>query len=383
MKKDNETVRHFALRVQQLVKKRWCNENEATINLKDNEISTKELPKKLKDFALKRQVKHVSTLLEPSIPFQTLVRHVDSEDIANEKIRTNDLALETNKISIENDSNDKALEPDQIMVTQPGEPNNENKPAYKKYCSCCHKNNHGVSNCYRKQPDEEYQKYRNPRPRTPQQSFVQYFRSKPSNPRENRTENKTDYSSRNNDRNRYSRNYSYHNDRYRNNDRYRSNSRDYSQNNYRSDSRQRYYNRSQSPSSSRSRYDNHYERRPPSSSPYRSPYRNNSNYRYNSRSRYRSRSQSQGNSFRRYNYPYRSPSKPRDYRSRSRTHSQNRQQNRINQVNVKFTNDKDSTKFGVHTCQITEIANTITPFSWFYPLYIHGFEKKTTYYLQN
>ena len=34
-------------------------------------------------------------------------------------------------------------------------------------------------------------------------------------------------------------------------------------------------------------------------------------------------SQSQGNSFRRYNYPYRSPSRPRDYRSRSRTPSQN------------------------------------------------------------
>ena len=60
MKKDNETVRHFALRVQQLVKKGWCNEN----------------------------VKHVSTLLEPSILFHTLVRRVDSEDIAYEKIRT-------------------------------------------------------------------------------------------------------------------------------------------------------------------------------------------------------------------------------------------------------------------------------------------------------
>ena len=82
------------------------------------------------------------------------------------------------------------------------------------------------------------------------------------------------------------------------------------------------------------------------------------------------------NSFRRYNYPYRSPSKPRDYRSRSRTPSQNRQQNRINQVNVKSTNDKVSTKFEVHTCQITEIANTITPYSWFYPLYIHASERK-------
>ena len=56
MKKDNETVRHFALRVQQLVKKGWCNENAATINLKNNEIFTKGLPKKLKDFAHKRQL---------------------------------------------------------------------------------------------------------------------------------------------------------------------------------------------------------------------------------------------------------------------------------------------------------------------------------------
>ena len=85
MKKDNGTVRHFALRVQQLVKKGWCNESTATINLKNNEISTKGLPKKLKDLAHKRQVKHVSSLFESSIPFHTLVRHVDSEDIAYEK----------------------------------------------------------------------------------------------------------------------------------------------------------------------------------------------------------------------------------------------------------------------------------------------------------
>ena len=71
MKKDIETVRHFALRVQQLGEKGWCIENAATINLKNNEIFTKGLPKTLKDFAHKRQINHVSTLLEPSIPFHT------------------------------------------------------------------------------------------------------------------------------------------------------------------------------------------------------------------------------------------------------------------------------------------------------------------------
>ena len=117
MKTDNETVGHFALRVPQLVKKGWCNENAATRNLKNNEIFTKRLTKKLKDFAHKRQVKHVSTLLELSIPFHTLVRHVDSEDIANGKIRTNDLPFEKNKVSIDDDTNNKETEHDHIMVT--------------------------------------------------------------------------------------------------------------------------------------------------------------------------------------------------------------------------------------------------------------------------
>ena len=146
MKKDNEAVRRFVLRVQQLVKKGWCNESASTIILKHNEIFSKGLPKKLKDFAHRRQVKHVSTLLEPSIPFHTLVRHVDSED--NEKIRTNDQALEINKVSIEDDTNNKESAHDHIMVTQSGDPNNKSKPAYKKYCSYCHKNNHCISICY-------------------------------------------------------------------------------------------------------------------------------------------------------------------------------------------------------------------------------------------
>ena len=93
----------------------------------------KDYLKKLNDLAHERQVKHVSTLFEPSIPIHTRVRNVDSEDIANEKIRTNDLALEKNKILIDNDYNDKEFEPDHVMVTQSGDPNNKSKPAHKKY----------------------------------------------------------------------------------------------------------------------------------------------------------------------------------------------------------------------------------------------------------
>ena len=98
-KKDNEPVRHFALNVQQLVEKGWCNENASTINLKCNEIFTKGLPKNLKVFANKRQLKHTSTVLEPPSPFHTLVKLVDAEDIANDKIRTHDFAPEVNNIT--------------------------------------------------------------------------------------------------------------------------------------------------------------------------------------------------------------------------------------------------------------------------------------------
>ena len=96
-------------------------------------------------------------------------------------MRTNDLSLEINKVSIEDDTNKKDTGHDHIMVTQSEDPNNKSKLAYQKYCSYCHKNNHGVSNCYRKQRDEENQRNKNQRSRTPQQSFVQYFRSKPNN----------------------------------------------------------------------------------------------------------------------------------------------------------------------------------------------------------
>ena len=45
MKKDDETVRHFDLRLQQLVKMGWCNENAATINLKILKSLPKDYPR--------------------------------------------------------------------------------------------------------------------------------------------------------------------------------------------------------------------------------------------------------------------------------------------------------------------------------------------------
>ena len=125
-KKDIETVRHFALEVKHL----RCNENASTVNLKCNEIFTKRLPKILKDFAIKRQLKHTSTVQEPFIPFHTLVKLVGAEDIANDKIRTHDLVLELNNITsqLQTQTLDSSQQ-EQIMFTQPRDPNNTNKPA--------------------------------------------------------------------------------------------------------------------------------------------------------------------------------------------------------------------------------------------------------------
>ena len=348
-KKDNETVRHFALKVQQLVEKGWCNENASTINLKCNEIFTKGLPKNPKDFANKRHIKHTSTVLEPSIPFHTLVKLVDAEDIANDKIRTHDLALEIKNITKQ--LNTQTLDhssQEQLMYTQPKDPNYKNKPAYKKYCSYCHRTNHSISACFKKQRDDEDKREAYARSKSPQKSFVQYFRS-PSNDRTKHYDNR--YRSRSTSRdNSYNKNYSQN--------RYRSTSRDRD--------RFRYDKNTTPPHYSRSRYDTYKRDSRSYRSPYRSSYR--SPYRQNSRPRYRSRSYSRDNKFTKYTNSYRPPSRPRDSRfSRSRSHSNSR--NKINMIQ-----QQDQTvpiKFEVHMYHPTAMANAVTPTSWFYTLYVH------------
>ena len=47
--KESEKVRHYALKVQQLVEKGWSNECAETINPEYNEIFTRGLRRKLKD----------------------------------------------------------------------------------------------------------------------------------------------------------------------------------------------------------------------------------------------------------------------------------------------------------------------------------------------
>ena len=76
--------------------------------------------------------KHTSIVLEPSIPFHTLVKLVDAEDIANGRTRTHDLTLELNNITNQLQSQTIKQQPEQLMFTKRKYPNNRTKPAYKK-----------------------------------------------------------------------------------------------------------------------------------------------------------------------------------------------------------------------------------------------------------
>ena len=62
-------------------------------------------------------MKHTSTVLEPSTPFHTLVKLVDAEDIANDEIRTHDLAREVNNITSQIQTQTLDSSQEQIMVT--------------------------------------------------------------------------------------------------------------------------------------------------------------------------------------------------------------------------------------------------------------------------
>ena len=347
-RKDNETVRHFALKVQQLVEKGWCNENASTINLKCNEILTKGLSKNPKDFANKRQVKHTSTVLEPSIPFHTLVKLVDAEDIANDKIRTHDLALEINNITkqlntqtLDHSSQDNlCIHNPKTQITKINLPiKNIAHTAIEQITPflLVSKNNEMMKINEKHMLDQNLHK-----------NLVQYFRS-PSNDRTKQYGN-----------------------RYRNRSTSRDNSykRNYPQNRYRSTSRDRdrfRYDKSTTPPHySRSRYDTYKRDSRSYRSPHRSSYR--SPYRQNSRPRYRSRSYSRDNKFTKYTNSYRPPSRPRDSRfSRSRSHSNSR--NKINMIQQQ--DQTDPMKFEVHMYHPTPMANAVTPTSWFYTLYVH------------
>ena len=122
-------------------------------------ISYEKYQKKLEDFALKRQIKHTSTVMDLSVLIHTFVKLDDAEDVTNEKIRNVDLPQEinvvTSKLEPQNLSSE-IFDPNlESIFTQTTDPKNRSKPQFQNYCNFCHKSNHSVSKCFRKQRENE------------------------------------------------------------------------------------------------------------------------------------------------------------------------------------------------------------------------------------
>ena len=96
--------------------------------------------------------------MEHSIPFQELVTSVDAEDFAK-KNRTLDLPLEinnvTSKLEFQIISFGVSYPNPEIMVTQTIDPIIKSKPQFRNCCFYCHKPNHSVAICLRKQAEEK------------------------------------------------------------------------------------------------------------------------------------------------------------------------------------------------------------------------------------
>ena len=104
--------------------------------------------------ANKRQVKHISSSIEPPIPFRSLVNMVATEDFTLEKFKTlktlervlskNALSDKFNKVATFKNTSAKC--PQKHAV----DPNTECTAEFKKVCNFCHKNNHSGCTCYRR-----------------------------------------------------------------------------------------------------------------------------------------------------------------------------------------------------------------------------------------
>ena len=80
-------------KVEKKFKKGLCIESSAIPNLKCDEVFTQRLPKKLEDFAQRRQFKHNTTVMYPFLPILTLIKTVRAENCTIKKFRTADLSL--------------------------------------------------------------------------------------------------------------------------------------------------------------------------------------------------------------------------------------------------------------------------------------------------
>ena len=107
------------------------------------------------DFAKRRQVKHTSTVLEPPIHVHTLVKIVDSEDIANIKNRENNFPLEVNSISSQLQTQILDSQQTTHLFYTISTLQYETYTSFHKNCSYCHKTIYLISEYLKEHRDDE------------------------------------------------------------------------------------------------------------------------------------------------------------------------------------------------------------------------------------
>ena len=120
--------------------------------------------------------------MEFSIPFHTLVKLDHVEDITNEKSRTLELPLQINNVTSKLESQNLSAgtyDPNTgVMFTQKTDADIKRKLHFWNYCKFCHKSNHSIPNCFRKQRKTEGRTGNSySRTELPKTLFNQYFKA--------------------------------------------------------------------------------------------------------------------------------------------------------------------------------------------------------------
>ena len=186
-----EPVRHFAMRVEQVVLIGWAGETEDTIRCKKKEIFTNGLlPKSLKSSAFNEQIKN------PNLSWDNLLSHVDDKDIS---LALTDDTLEPipdEYYTRGSDINHITEQFDEMHINVINK-NQRFRPNGQKFCKFCRRNGHSIANCFKKngQSNRGRGSQTFPRRFNGQPNFSNYRPNRPDNYQDRFAQNPRPYNS--------------------------------------------------------------------------------------------------------------------------------------------------------------------------------------------
>ena len=165
-----EQIKTLALRTEQMTQKAYVNNAPDMRNAQINDALVRALDPQLARRALKKIVTHISTAIEPQLPFAQLFEKIHQEDNTRthndrQKLNTNStLSPLINNLSLEIDNltideihtmdQDIAQGINVVRHKYSNDPNFKGKPLLLKFCKNCSRPGHSISTC----PEKRYTK---------------------------------------------------------------------------------------------------------------------------------------------------------------------------------------------------------------------------------